>query len=147
MIQRIQSIYLVLAGLFPAFTLFVPVAAFGGKGGAVTLSSLGFSADVQTRTPFELAVLAVVAVVLPLVALFLYGNRKKQVKLAGIAQAVNVLWYAAFAVACFLTNGQGSEYSFSVGCLFPLLSLLTLLLAKKAIKHDEALVRAADRIR
>ncbi len=147
MIQRIQSIYLVLAGLFPAFTLFVPAAAFTGKGGEFTLSSLAFWPATGLRSPYELTVLVAAAIVLPLVAVFAYSNRKKQVKLASIAQGVNVLWYVAFAVSCITTNGSDAAYSFRLGCLFPLLALIVLFLAKKAIKRDEALIRAADRIR
>ncbi len=147
MIQRIQSIYLVLAGLFPAFTLFVPVATFMGKGEDTTLSSLGYYPEAALRCPFELVVWAVLAIVLPLVAIFLFSNRKRQIKLASLAHVANVLWYAGFVVACFMANGTCGEYTFSIGCLFPLLSILMLFLAQKAIKHDEALVRAADRIR
>lgn len=160
MIQRIQSIYLVLAGIFSAFTCFVPVATFNhtdGKGaiwfhmssieyyGSVLFESLS---EMTGRHPWGLAVMAALTTILAVVAIFCFKNRKRQVKMVNVCSLINVVWYVAFAAYAFSVKSRTAfDLSLEVGCLFPLLSLITLFLAKRAIKHDEALVRAADRIR
>jgi hypothetical protein len=55
-------------------------------------------------------------------------------------------WYAAYA---YFALAVPEKMTFGVGfaaCL-PLVSIILLFLAKQGIKSDEALVRAADRIR
>ena len=160
MIQRIQSIYLVLAGIFSAFTCFVPVATFANANGQAPvwfhMSSIEYYGSVSfdslsemaSRHPWGLAVMAVIATIPAFVSIFCFKNRKRQIKMANMATWGNVIWYVAFAAYAFSVKSRlAFDFSFEVGCLFPLLSLITLFLAKRAIKHDEALVRAADRIR
>ena len=156
MIQRIQSIYLVLAGLFPAITYFVPLVLFTQSTGTspqwFTLSSLCYDAtsfaEMTGRHPWGLMITALIAVILPIVTIFGYNNRKKQIEFVNYAMFVNLLWYVALIAYTFSVKDRTlTTLSFEVGCLFPLLSLITLYLAKHAIKRDEALVRAADRIR
>ncbi len=137
MIQRIQSIYLLLAGLFPVFTLFVPLVTTRN---GVTCSSCALS--------YIYKVVAVLAIALALISIFKYNNRKVQLKWANAAMLSNVVWYVAFATTTYVcVSQQGGSFAPHIGLLFPLLSIIILFLAKKSIKHDEALVRAADRIR
>lgn len=152
MIQRIQTLYLLLAGLFPAFTLFVPLVVLSNAIDWLSLNSLGYEAtafpEMAGRHPYGLLVFTVLAVVLPLIALFGYKNRKKQMKWVNVSMLINVLWYVALVVYTLsVQHRTDTIMNVQVGCAFPLLALLVLFLAKRAIKHDEALVRAADRIR
>lgn len=160
MIQRIQSIYLVLAGIFSAFTCFVPVATFSHTNGNCVIwfhmSSIEYYGSVlfeslsemAGRHPWGLSVMATLATIIAFIAIFCFKNRKRQVKMVNTCSLVNVVWYIALAAYAFSVKSRTSfDLSLEVGCLFPLLSLITLFLAKRAIKYDEALVRAADRIR
>lgn len=161
MIQRIQSIYLVLAGFFSAFTFFEPVCSFIKQQASTTYCFCMSSCEyynqatsnpivdsITNRHPWGLAVMATLTTLLAIIAIFNYKNRKKQVKIVNIATITTIVWYIALAAYTLSVKGRtGFTPTFEIGCLFPLLSLLTLYLAKRAIKHDEALVRAADRIR
>lgn len=156
MIQRIQSIYLVLAGLFPAFTYFVPLALFtqisNPQSLGFTINSLYYNALafplLADQYPWALIITTIAAIILPIITIFGYKNRKRQIKFINFAMTVNVVWYVAFAIyTVTLQNSTQTNVSFKLGILFPLLAFITLYLAKRAIKHDEALVRAADRIR
>lgn len=153
MIQRIQTIYLLLAGIFPAFTLLWPVAQFVGDGGKwAQMTSLAYTENgvgaIAGRHPWGLMVFALLAIVLAFVALFSYKNRKRQLRRVGFTLLCNILWYLSLgAYSLALASDQGLHLSFAISCLFPLLSIIALWLAGKGIRHDEALVRAADRIR
>lgn len=153
MIQRIQSIYLVLAGLFPAFTLFVPIVAFSNASLAFTMSGAGYEgiaqvAEMHGRHPYGLLFFAACSIVVSLLSIFAFKNRKKQMKQVKWGVWINVLWYVTFVVYAFSVKSRTStDLSFEFGCLFPFFSILMQVLAKHAIKRDENLVRAADRIR
>lgn len=154
MIQRIQTIYLLIAGLFPAITLFVPVILFGDPATNrwLTMSSLGYDAtlvqEMVGRVPYGLLLFTVIAMVEPLMAIFGYKNRKRQLTRANIALSANILWYAAFAAYAWSVSSRlALPVSIEPAVAAPLLAVISLLLAKRGILRDEALVRAADRIR
>ncbi len=137
MIQRIQSIYLLLAAIFSAFTLFVPLVSGQATSPQNTLWPV-----------WSYHTLSLLTIVLALICLCCYKNRKTQIRWANAAIVSNLAWYAVFALITHHNVWQLEvPYTAHIGLLFPLLSIATLYLAKKAIKHDEELVRAADRIR
>ncbi len=116
MIQRIQSIYLALAGIL-----------------------LVLSAYQRLLLLLIINILALVTIVL---AIFSYANRRKQIKLCNVALVFNIAWVAAFVTFYFL-----KAMALSIIALLPVVSIVLILLAKRAIKSDEELVRSADRIR
>jgi len=152
MIQRIQTLYLLLAGLLPAFTFFFPVA-FMAKGDSwLTITSMCYDVanvgEMAGRHPWGLAVLAALSVVLSFVALFGYKNRKRQLRWVHCALTSNMVWYLTLVAYAFSVAGRtGLKLSFAVCCLLPLVAMVSLWMARRGIRHDEALVRAADRIR
>lgn len=152
MIQRIQSIYLALAAAFSAFPFFVPLVLFTCGDKWFSMNNVGYDgaqlAEMTGRHPYGLAVWGIAVIVLALVSIFTFKNRKKQVRLTNWAIFANILWYVALVCYAFSVKSRtNTDLHFEIGCLFPLVSLIVLFLARKAIKHDDALVRAADRIR
>lgn len=152
MIQRIQTIYLVLAGLFPAFTFFFPLHHFTGTDFDVTMYGCHFSGigmmDLAPSDPYALALIGVLAIILPIVAIFLFKNRKRQILWVNLSLYTDLLWYiVAILYANNATNSLHCNPSFAAGFFAPTLAIIALFLAKRGIKRDEALVRAADRIR
>lgn len=152
MIQRIQTLYLFLAGLLPAFTFFFPVA-FMAKGDSwLTITSISYDtanvSEMAGRHPWGLGVMSVLSVVLAFVALFSYKNRKRQQRWVHCALTCNMVWYLTLVAYSFSVAGRtGLKLSFALCCLLPLVAMISLWMARRAIRHDEALVRAADRIR
>ncbi|MBR1652053.1 MAG: DUF4293 domain-containing protein [Alloprevotella sp.] len=155
MIQRIQSVYLLLAGILPAFTFTTPLARFSlGEDAFLTLSSLGLRA---TGTPqptatqpvyLALALLAVLLMLLSVLNIFGYKNRKRQVRVCNWSVALAVAWYAAYVGICAMfTQQTGTAFTPALCAALPFLTLVFTLLARRSIKKDEELVRAADRIR
>jgi lipid-A-disaccharide synthase-like uncharacterized protein len=89
--------------------------------------------------------------VLALITICLYKNRKLQVRLCTGIILLQVIGYIAlFAFfGRMFRNGLQVE-SMAVNLLplsFPLFAIICTLLARKAIKRDEKLVRSLDRLR
>lgn len=152
MIQRIQSVYLALAGLLPLLTFVLPFAtAATGAGAECSLYSChaeGLPATFRHYVPWDTIITALLAAALALPAVFAYRKRKLQIRLAKFAVTANVLWfYTATVHAIQFTAQTGARVTPGWGALFPALSIVFAVLAWRAVKRDEALVRAADRIR
>lgn len=153
MIQRIQSIYLLLAGIFPAITFFAPILHLTQNNElGLTMYSLGYKAvlcpEMEGVKLPALIVLTSTIILLSLFTIFRYKNRSSQIRLINITVLCSVAWYVAFAFHAYsIMNQTGMHLSFDVCSLFPLLGIAALLLARHAIRRDEKLIRAADRIR
>lgn len=154
MIQRIQSVYLLVAGILSVITLFTPLAYLTliGKEAYLTLNStnvqsIGLSIT-GLPTVWPLALFSAVAAVLAFVAIFQYKNRKQQLKYVRSVSLCLVLFYVFYTLYCYQML-SGAEFSFSPTLFagFPLLAFFLTLLAHRAIRKDDKMVRAADRLR
>lgn len=154
MIQRIQTIYLLLAVALMATTLLVPLAWFGGESGEFELYAFALQTaqgDAVQPTVYMGVVLAL-ACALPFVTIFLYKRRLLQFRLCVAELALLVgsaiiegvyyfLSWRVFSDQAFHTQG------FKPAIALPIVCLVLVWLAARAIFRDEMLVRAADRIR
>jgi hypothetical protein len=157
MIQRFQSLFLLLAATACILLFFFPVAfffneAFGNYKFFITgVHCMDPDPKVQFSIWFvaPLFVLTAISSILSLVTIFLYRNRLLQLRLT----AFNILFTILLVVLIFLFYaGKIQGYtqiapSYQAGVFFPLFSLVCLVLANRWIRKDEALVKAADRLR
>lgn len=129
MIQRIQSIYLLVGAILASLFTFM------NEHTILHIGSLGL----RNVSP---SILSLIAVVLGLGIIFLFKNRSFQIKLVWLGLA---LLLAAIGLYVFVDGVQ----LFFLDWEFYLLPLgmLSLWLAKRAIKSDEDLIRSADRLR
>ncbi len=145
MIQRIQSLYLLLAsGSFGA-TFLAPFASSALAVPETVLADQQFNALDSTA----MAVLFGLAAVVALAAIFLYTNRKLQIQLSWSSLAAAVAAVGA-GILAFMQDGAAIgnvEVSEQVGLGFPLLGAVATVLAARNINKDERLVRSADRLR
>ena len=152
MIQRIQSVYFLLAGLFPAILFFLSLLSFECSGQTYSLSafSFGVSGQPALHTPYGVIVFTVLSVVLPIFTIFKFSNRSLQIKLAKYTLLLQALMAVTFAVYAWTFVGdypQATNFTPGFGLLLWALAVVFTILAKKAVQRDEDLVRAADRIR
>lgn len=81
-------------------------------------------------------------------AIFQYKQRPFQVKLVRIALLVDiVLLVVLFVITDFLKKKLQVTPEYGVGILFPLISVVFLVLAQRSILKDERLVKSTDRLR
>ena len=105
---------------------------------------------------WPLVVLAIAVGALALVCIFLFRNRVLQMRLVAVAFLLTVVYVFliffwavdSYAKTMAQTLGGGdTEVTWFAGSYAAIVSLVFLLLAHRAIKKDEAKVRAADRLR
>lgn len=155
MIQRIQSIFLLLSIVLIGVCLCSPLGTYVGSDSLVhaTLSnSWLYDADYQECyiASSALFVLLALAGVVTILSLFGYENRIRQMRWTVLSCILLVLYYLSFvgfAIYYAKTKYAGAHFQIAFYACFPILSFILNLLAYWRIKHDEKLVRAADRIR
>ena len=155
MLQRIQSIYLLLASLaLLALFIFPFVHDVYVNGKPVTVMVTGIYQNVngqQTHTDFFTAVTAATGIValLPLVIIFLYKNRKQQIALCYSTMLVIIgySYWVSQTVKNAVQDASLAMSNYGIGIILLSASILFVVLAQKAIQRDEKLVKSADRLR
>ncbi|MCI6104167.1 MAG: DUF4293 domain-containing protein [Bacteroidales bacterium] len=154
MIQRIQSIYMLLAVILCGLTYFFPLSLVVVEDGiALTLTACTVSGEVAgesvSGTPFGIAVLLLATIVIVLTAIFKYKRRKVQIRLLNMAMVCLLLCYVAGIAYTWVWSSRVSEGHAAITpyALLPLAAYLCLWFARRGVRHDEALVAAADRLR
>lgn len=136
MIQRIQSIYLL-----------VVVLISGGLPFLLPLWTDGQANQVYAQN--ELMILGCFGVVtlLALIAIFMYKNRKNQFVINRLNMILNLFLLGFFVYRSLALSGESNISEKGIGMLLPIVSIVFLVLANKAIKKDEDLVKSVDRLR
>lgn len=146
MIQRIQSIFLLLAAVGSFTLLGVP---FATTPTAVATSSLFADQAYNLSDSIALLLFFVVAGALSVAAIFLFKNRKVQTTIARVSFVANLIGLI-FGIILFLQDSaqwEGNNVNDGFGLYLPILSCVFLLLALRYIGKDEKLVRSQDRLR
>lgn len=152
MIQRIQTLYLLLATALMACTLFMPIAHVSTAQGELVLQAFKpFGSEMAFGWLF--AALFILATLLPLVTIFLFKYRKRQVGLCaaeGVLQlgaVVVILLFYWLIIPDILQDFTILSKNLGWAFIMPVAALIPTFLAGRAIFRDEVLVRSLDRIR
>ena len=160
MIQRIQSVYLLLASVLSVVGLCLPVAYIVVGRGDMTLEASvmervynlwvsNASESGYSLTTWPLFVLLLAAAALTLYTIFAFRNRVVQARLCLFISFLLLGWHLVFAVfsQVLVDALAGESFQPAFGAFLPFVALLLTVLARRAIIADEKMVRAADRIR
>ncbi len=131
MIQRIQSVYLLLAAIVSGAFIFTPFAISG----ETILQTLNFTVLV--------ALSAVVALV-SITTIFFYTNRNLQINLCRLATLVIAVILGIGVYYALVTAGDDMP---QYGAAFPALGIVFVFLAMRGVKSDIKLLRSMDRLR
>ena len=155
MLQRIQTIYLLLIAILSGVTVYMPVAnLINTKDNLVYLMDFkGISLIQQTgselvSTTWLLTTFATVFGVIALITLFSYKNRIKQIRLCVINMLFMLGYYIVLAINIWSACKQlNAEWHLQFAAVLPLVCLILNYLAIGAIGKDEKLVKSLDRLR
>lgn len=150
MLQRIQSIYLLISVMLFAVTSYFPFVSsdiFEIRSYGVKALNNQITLDIST---YYFIVPMALATALSLFAIFLYSNRQRQMAIVRVTFILYAISFALLALCIkdsqkLLTNND--QLSLGIAFFSPFLSLLFNLLALRAIRKDDKLVRSVDRIR
>jgi hypothetical protein len=146
MIQRIQSLFLLIVILLSVFLFFVPIYALEtpqvpGNNGAGGLLFFYITSNVAYL------VLNAITGFLALIILFLFKNRYLQIRLCNLNMLFICIFIGTLLLADHTRAATNVIVHYDFGCYFPLLQLVFTFFAMRATRKDEALVRSADRLR
>ena len=172
MIQRIQSLYLLIAAVLMAMMAVMPIAEFYGVNGEnaeeLVLKARGFesvtavqmteaetgSEPVRVRIIGTMAmwVIVLLAAALPFVTIFLFKKRMLQFRLCA-SEMILLIGAQLFAILYTVRAVKSAAlfddviYSLKLPFFFPVIASLFIWLAIRGIKKDIVLLKSLDRIR
>jgi len=144
MIQRIQSLYLFLSaiislGLTFVFSLWTTI----GNIEYYVMKLFVESVITIKVIPF----LFIVSGVLSLISIFLFKKRKDQFVINRINILINLILLGLLIYHLLTLSGETQVSEKGIGVGLPIIVIVLLVMANKAIKKDEDLVKSVDRLR
>lgn len=140
MIQRIQTVYMALAFIVAAVLPFLfPLW-------------IESTADTRVEIFFVHSMLYVVlfglSATLSLLSILTYKKRQQQFVMNRVNMILNFILLGLFVYRALNLSGEAAKVSEKgIGMFLPIISIVFLVLANKAIKRDEDLVKSVDRLR
>ncbi|MCG1035966.1 DUF4293 domain-containing protein [Polaribacter sargassicola] len=143
MIQRIQSIYLLLASLVSGGLIFV-FDLWENLKGKVYILDLFLRESILLKI---VPVLFLLSAVTSLIDIFLFKKRQLQFVIGRLVILINLILLGLLVYVSLTLPGEVSISEKGIGMFLPILAILLVVLANKAIKKDEDLVKSVDRLR
>ena len=147
MIQRIQSVYLLVSALLIGILFLLPFAEIAKEGVIYIFNFRGILLDGAIKQS-GMAISALIVIIMALhgFAISSFKNRKRQ-KMIIVFTILMML--GLFAMFIFFTyfSFSGAQISFEISVVLPLVAIIIDYLAIRSINKDEALIRSIDRIR
>jgi hypothetical protein len=138
MLQRIQSIWLLLATAFDAITFRFPFYS-----GDWIKDNFLFVIDLNAKTTIWFTILTVINAVLAFVTIFLFGNRKLQLRLTYLG----IFLTAVLLTLYFLELKNFIGGNITIWVIFYFAILACYIFAARGIINDQKLIKSLDRLR
>lgn len=137
MIQRIQTVYLILALVVTGFLPFI-----------FSLWTLSDGTEFYFMANQAYTALFGLSTSLSLLSILFYKKRQHQFVIGRLNIILNLILLGLFVYHSLNVSGEALVVSEKgIGMFLPIISIVFLVLANKAIKKDEDLVKSVDRLR
>jgi len=149
MIQRIQTVYLLVVAILMVVMMSLPVGSFVAADYTATVfNNLLLVAPDGTAdyAPWAMFAILMVSAVVTLGTIFLYKKRMLQIRLTIFNIILLLGYYGTLVTFVFMLKGENS-FTPSWTVILPLISIILDWLAIRAIGKDEMLVKAYERLR
>ena len=145
MIQRIQTIYLLLVTALLITSMCLPVGSFIGADAAMyTFKPLGVEQNGMFYSTWGVFGILLLSAIIAFATIFLFKNRMLQIRMSIFNSILLIGYYLTFLAFMFVLN---AAFQISWALCLPLISIILNYLAIRAIGRDEVMVKAADRLR
>jgi hypothetical protein len=135
-IQRVQTLYLLISAAISGGLIFV-----------FHLWTTENEAPVYAKDNITYLLLFLGSALLSLISIFSYKKRQSQFVLGRLNIILNFILLGLFVYQLLIPPGESQISEKGVGIFIPIFSIVFLVLANKAIKKDEDLVKSVDRLR
>ncbi len=141
--QRIQTLYLAVTILLQWVSLFIPVGSFTD---AERAGQYFYLADVAKSESIILSVLVTIGAVW---AICNFKNRKSQMQLCTLLTVVTTIALLSTVLNTwfFATDLPAMPNVYYAYLALPIVAIIMVVLAKRAIRKDDELVRSSNRLR
>ena len=147
-IQRIQSVYLLIAVILMAVFAFFPALTFDMGGREFVYGALEAGKVGVTHIDPLMLMLIVLICFLAIVDIFLYKNLQRQMTVCFVDIIIGLAMLVAICIEAFALNGkEGLTLKWQWYLVLTILSIIFLMMAHKAMARDKKMLRDADRLR
>ncbi|MDX1463727.1 MAG: DUF4293 domain-containing protein [Marinirhabdus sp.] len=136
MLQRIQTIYILLSAIVMV-CLYTWFPSITDQEGTVVIA----------RDEYLVFGLIFVSIALAVISILSFKKRQLQFVLNRLNIISNFVLLGVFVYRSLMVSGETLVSEKGIGVLLPIISIVFLVLANKAIKKDEDLVKSVDRLR
>lgn len=160
MIQRIQSVFMLVVVLCGILFFLFPIATYFSESGYYKFFLYGVSD--MSHDPFgeitsklfsfwftmPLLIIQVLIIILAGFTIFKFKRRVFQMRLNRLNVFLNVILVGGiFLFSTIIEDRVNASPDYGIGNVLPLISIIVLFLANNSIRKDERLIRSADRLR
>ena len=150
MLQRIQTLLLLLASVCMLVATVTPLAFFFFNGEPVVFEAMGMyrNGDLESST-WALFAIGATSALLSVATVFLYKTRILQIRISVFNIFLMIGFYLYFGFLIFNINPEaGLQFQkIGVGVIMPVIAIILTYLAIRKIGTDEILVRSFHRLR
>lgn len=154
MIQRIQSLFLLAAAFFSGITIKAPLSEFILKKGDIVrlysygLYDLGDNTSLHLNT-LILASLIIATTLISLIVIFVYKRRVLQMRLCVYNILLTIAVIAVHLYFHFMLRKELdlSSSQFTFYAIIPIINIILIFQAFRAIRRDDLLLKSYDRLR
>lgn len=147
-IQRIQTVYLIIAIILMVVFAFFPALSFelGGREfvyGALETGKVG----VTHFDPLMLMLIVLISL-LALIDIFLYKNLQRQMTVCFVDIIIGLAMLVAICIQAYMVGTRdGVTLTWQWYLALPVFSIIFLMLAHKSMSKDKKMLRDSDRLR
>ena len=150
MIQRIQTIYLLVVAILMIICMVLPVGTLISPDQSMCEFYNLYIAQTEGAkdyAPWALFAVLLIITVLSLVTIFLFKKRMLQIRLCIFSNILLFGYYLMLGAFIFMMPTSDTTFSAGLNVCNPFIAIILNWLAIRAIGKDEMLVRAYDRLR
>ena len=147
MIQRIQTVYLLIVAGLLITAMCMPIGYFIDTMGEHPFKALGMDVNGAFQSTWGLFGILMLSTIVAFATIFLYKNRMLQIRMTIFSTILLVGYYATLITFIFMLKDDSMTFSASWTLCLPFVAIILNWLAIRAIGRDEVMVKAADRLR
>lgn len=147
MIQRIQTVYLLIVAGLLITAMCLPMGYFIDTMGEHPFKALGMGVNGAFQSTWGLFGILMLSTLVAATTILLFKNRMLQIRMTIFNSLLLVGYYIAFLAFYFALKNDANLFRIGWALCLPLIAIILNILAIRAIGRDEVMVKAADRLR
>ncbi|KAA6331577.1 hypothetical protein EZS27_019829 [termite gut metagenome] len=151
MIQRIQSLYLLLVTGLLIVSIYMPLGYFYSTSGGATYTFSTWELDMGNRSysTWGLLIIILLCAGIAFTTIFFFKKRMLQIRMTIFNSVLTIGYYLAVMAFYFILRDKPEMGLFRISwtLCFPAITVILNLFVIRAIWHDEIMVKATNRLR